>query len=156
VGLIGKIGRRVARRSQWLARRLWLIAVAEVALITYRHWRRLEAPERARLLELVRKGRGRPSKLSDSEARELEQLLEKLGHAELAGDIARTVLPFRPFGRLAEWIVGRFGRSKRKGRRDTTARQPLSLRHAQAREDASAAAAGDGGPGRVRGRAHAR
>jgi hypothetical protein len=155
--MIGKIGRRVARRSQWLARRLWLIAAAEIALATYRHWRRLEPPERARLLQLARKAKGRPSKLSDSEARELEQLLEKLGHAELAGDIARTVLPFRPFGRLAEWIVGRFGRSGRAKRGDTPTQQPLSLRHAQAGEDGSAAAAGDGDSGDVRrGRTYAR
>jgi hypothetical protein len=112
MGLIGGAGRRLVRRSRWLADRLWIVAAAEVALIGHRHWRRLEPDERHRLLELAKKSKGRPSKLSERERREASELLEKLGHAELAGSVASTVLPFRPLGRLAEWALGRLGRSK--------------------------------------------
>jgi hypothetical protein len=107
LGLIGGIGRRALRRSRWLAQRLWLIAVAEVALTTHRHWRRLEPDERGRLVAIVRKSRGRPSRLSDAEAEELAMLLEKLGHIELAGSVASIVIPFRPVGRTIEFALRR-------------------------------------------------
>src|SRR3954463_15701917 len=97
MGLIGGMGRRVVRRSRWLAERLWFIAVAEVAWTSWGHWRRLEPVERDRLVYLARKSKGRPGKnLSSSERREAGDLLDKLGHIELAGSVARTVLPFRP------------------------------------------------------------
>jgi hypothetical protein len=108
----GRVGRRVAMRSRWLARRLWLIAAAEVALTTHRHWRRLEADERGRFVALVRKSRGRPSTLSDAEADELGMLLEKLGHIELAGSVASIVVPFRPVGRTIEFALRRRDRDR--------------------------------------------
>ena len=102
MGLLARIGRRIVSRSRWLARRLWLIAVAEGALVSWRHWRRLEPEERGRLLALARKSKGRPSKnLSANERREAEQLLDKLGHIELAGNIAAIALPFKPLTKLA-------------------------------------------------------
>jgi hypothetical protein len=107
LGLIGGIGRRALRRSRWFAQRLWLIAAAEVALTTHQHWRRLEPDERGRFVALVRKSRGRPSKLSDAEADELGMLLEKLGHIELAGSVASIVIPFRPVGRSIEFALRR-------------------------------------------------
>jgi hypothetical protein len=107
LGLIGGIGKRVLRRSRWFARRLWLIAAAEVALATYRHWRRLDPDERSRMVELVRRSKGRPSRLTDREADELEALLEKLGHIELVGDVAAIVIPFRPVGRTIEYALRR-------------------------------------------------
>jgi hypothetical protein len=113
LGLIGGIGRRALRRSRWLAQRLWLIAAAEVALTTRRHWKRLDPQERTRLFELVRKSRGRPSRLSNREADELGVLLEKLGHIELAGSVAGIVIPFRPVGRTIEFVLRRRGRDKR-------------------------------------------
>jgi hypothetical protein len=111
--LIGGIGRRVLRRSRWFAQRLWLIAAAEVALTTRRHWKRLEPDERARFIELVRKSKARPSNLSDREADELATLLEKLGHIELAGSVASIVIPFRPVGRTIEFALRRRNRDKR-------------------------------------------
>ena len=80
---LGGFGVRLARRSRWLARRLWLVAALEVALITHRHWRRLDADERRRLTELARKSRGKPSNLSGRERDEAAELLEKLDYAEL-------------------------------------------------------------------------
>ena len=107
MSLIGGIGRRALRRSRWFARRLWLIAAAEVALTTRRHWKRLDPDERARFIELLRKSKGRPSKLSEREADELGMLLEKLGPIELAGSVATIVIPFRPVGRTIEFALRR-------------------------------------------------
>ena len=113
MSLIGGIGRRGLRRSRWFARRLWLIAAAEVALTTRRHWKRLDPDERARFIELARKSRGRPSKLTKREADELAILLEKLGHIELAGSVASIVIPFRPVGRTIGFALRRRDRDKR-------------------------------------------
>jgi hypothetical protein len=104
------IGMRMARRSKWLARRIWLVAAAEAALITRHHWKQLEPEERKRLSLLLRKSRGRPSNLSSSERREASELLEKLDYAKLGGDIAVTLLPFRPFGRMVEFALHRVNR----------------------------------------------
>ena len=107
--LVGRLGRRLAIRSRWLARRLWLVMVADVLLTSRRHWKRLDPGERERLIALARKSGGRPTtNLSARERREAGDLLEKLGHVELAGSIAGIVLPFRPLSRLATRIlVGR-------------------------------------------------
>jgi hypothetical protein len=105
--LVAWSGRRAAARSRWLAERLWFIAAIEVAWLANRHWRRLEPDERRRLRELIRKSRGRPSKLSASEREEAQELLRKLDYAELGGSIATTLLPFRPVGRLVEFALGR-------------------------------------------------
>jgi hypothetical protein len=112
MGLIGSIGSRAARRSRWLAERLWVIAALEVAWMANRHWRRLEPEERRRLIELAKKSKGRPSKLTEKERREADELLQKLNYAELGGSVASTVLPFRPLGRLVEFALGRAGRSR--------------------------------------------
>jgi hypothetical protein len=94
--------KNIAMRSRWLAKRLWMVMAAEVALTAYRHWTRLSAKERSRLFELARRSKGRPSKnLSGRERREADRLLDKLGHLELAGSVAGTVLPFRPLSRFA-------------------------------------------------------
>jgi hypothetical protein len=104
---IGWGGRKVAMRSRWLARRLWVIAAADVALASRRHWKRLDDQEQDRLLEITRKWKGRNSNLTSKERREAEQLLNKLGHIELAGTAAGIVLPFRPLSRLATKLVER-------------------------------------------------
>jgi hypothetical protein len=90
-----------------------VIAAAEVAWTSFSHWRRLEPDERERLFKLARKSGGRPGKnLSASERREAEELLRKLGHIELAGDVAQILLPFRPLSRLATRIVAGRQRDK--------------------------------------------
>ena len=105
----GGLGKRLARRSEWLARRLWIVMVADVLLTSHRHWKRLDDGERARLVSLARKSEGRPSKnLSAAERREARELLDKLGHIEFVGSVAQTILPFRPLSKLATRIaVGR-------------------------------------------------
>jgi hypothetical protein len=114
VRFLGRIGIRAARRSRWLAQRLWLVAAFEIALITRSHWRRLEPEERKRLSELLRKSRGRPSRLSARERKDAAELLEKLDYAELGGNVASTLLPFRPFGRIIEFALGRPARSRQR------------------------------------------
>ena len=104
---IGWGGRKVAMRSRWLARRLWVVAAADVALASRRHWKRLDQKEQDRLLAITRKWKGRNSNLSAKERREAEQLLNKLGHIELAGTAAGIVLPFRPLSRMATRFVER-------------------------------------------------
>jgi hypothetical protein len=113
----GSVGKRVARRSQWLARRLWIVMVADVLLTSHRHWRRLDDKERGRLLELARKSKLRPNEnLSAPERREATALLDKLGHIEFAGSVAGIVLPFRPLSRLATRIaLGRQNAKKAEG-----------------------------------------
>ena len=105
--LIAWSGRRAAARSRWLAERLWFIAAIQLAWLANRHWRRLEPEERRRLRELIRKSRGRPSRLSTKERAEAEELLQKLDFAEFGGDVTTTLLPFRPLGRLVEFALGR-------------------------------------------------
>ena len=105
--LIAWSGRRAAARSRWLAERLWFVAAIQVAWLANRHWRRLEPDERRRLRELIRKSRGRPSRLTTKERAEAEELLQKLDFAELGGSVTTTLLPFRPLGRLVEFALGR-------------------------------------------------
>lgn len=106
LGRIGGMGRKLAMRSRWIAKRLWLVMLADVALTTHRHWRRLEPEDRKRLLELARKSEGRPAKnLNRRERREASELLDKLGHIEYAGNVAGIVLPFRPLSRLAAKLL---------------------------------------------------
>ena len=114
MALIGRIGNRLARRSRFLARRLWLVAGLEIAWIARRHWRQLDRVERRRLLALARKSRGRPSRLSDAERREAARLLDKLEYPAFGGAVAGTLLPFRPFAHLVEWALGRPDRARRR------------------------------------------
>ena len=108
MGLISGVARRAARRSQWLARRLWLIVALEVAWIANSHWHRLEPEERRRLRELAVKSKGRPSKnLTARERREAEDLVHKLDYAELGGRVTTRLLPFRPLGRVVEFALDR-------------------------------------------------
>src|SRR3954467_5113385 len=133
MGLIGGMTRRVARRSRWLAERLWLIAVAEVAWTSWGHWRRLGPPRGGRPVHPPRKSKGRPSRnLPERESREAEELLDKLGHIELAGSVARTMLPFRPLSRSAEWYLQR---RHRKGQRRRADARPEGDGAAYARTD---------------------
>jgi hypothetical protein len=108
--LIGRFATRMARRSKWLGKYVWFIGAAEAAMITRRHWTQLEPHERKRLYALIRKSRGRPSKLTQAERDEASALLQKLDYAKLGGDVTGTLLPFGPFSRLVEFALGRVGR----------------------------------------------
>jgi hypothetical protein len=112
--LIGAIGRRFARRSRWLTERLWVVAALEAAWITNSHWRRLDRDERRRLIQLLGRSRGRPSRLTPRERAEAAELLDKVDYAELGGRVAILALPFRPIGRIVEFSLGRAGGSRRR------------------------------------------
>ena len=118
----GSIGRKLAMRSKWLARRLWIVIVADLLLTGRRHLQRLDDGEATRLVALAWKSQGRPSKnLSEAERREATDLLDKLGHVELFGSVAGTVLPFRPLSRLATNIAMK---RQEKNRNERDAQQP--------------------------------
>jgi hypothetical protein len=72
---------------------LKLIAIGEIALLARTHAAKLDAAERRRLVELVRKGRGRPSKLSPEERDELARLVSKAEPRLFAGEMADKLSP---------------------------------------------------------------
>jgi hypothetical protein len=112
MGLIGAAGRRFARRSRWIAERLWVIAAIEIGWLANRHWRRLDKDERRRARQLLFKSRGLPSRLTARERREAERILEKLDYPGFGGSAAGILLPFRPAGRAIEYALNRIGPSK--------------------------------------------
>jgi hypothetical protein len=70
-----------------------LLAAGEVLLLAREHVRGLTPRERSRLIELVALGRGRPSKLSESERGELTALIAKLEPRLLAGEAVNKLSP---------------------------------------------------------------
>jgi hypothetical protein len=72
-----------------------LIAIGELLLLAREHITRLEPAERRRVIELVRRGRGRPSRLSGRERRELAALIAKAEPRLFARQAARKFSPFR-------------------------------------------------------------
>src|SRR3954454_5458861 len=122
MGLIGAASQRFARRSRWLAQRLWVIAAIEIGWLANRHWRRLDHDERRRARELLVKSRGMPSRLTPRERREAETILQKLDYPGFGGRAAGSLLPFRPAGRAVEFALTRIGPSN--GSRASRSRQP--------------------------------
>jgi hypothetical protein len=72
---------------------LKLLAIGEIALLARMHATKLTPAERRRLFELVRKGRGRPSRLSDDERDELQLLVAKAEPRIFAGEVADKLSP---------------------------------------------------------------
>jgi hypothetical protein len=70
-----------------------LIAIGEIALLARTHVAKLDSAERRRLVELVREGRGRPSKLSATEREELQKLVAKAEPRLFAGAVADKLSP---------------------------------------------------------------
>jgi hypothetical protein len=70
-----------------------LLAAGEVLLLAREHINGLTPSERSRLIELVRIGRGRPSKLAEPERRELTELIAKLEPRLLAGEAVNKLSP---------------------------------------------------------------
>ena len=86
---------------------LKLLAAAEVAVLTRDHVAQLTPQERRRVLDLVRMGRGRPSRLGELEREELFALVAKAEPRLLA---ARAVDAVSPFPLPRRVIYGRRGR----------------------------------------------
>jgi hypothetical protein len=72
---------------------LKLIAIGEIALLARTHATKLTGDERRRLLGLVRKGRGRPSRLTPEERDELGRLVAKAEPRLFAGEVADKLSP---------------------------------------------------------------
>ena len=72
---------------------LKLIAIGEVALLARSHAMKLSGDERRRLIALVRKGRGRRTRLSPEEREELSKLVAKAEPRLFAGVVADKLSP---------------------------------------------------------------
>jgi len=72
---------------------LKLLAIAEIAMLARDHLGRLEPHERRRLVELVRKGRGRRDSLPEEERAELAALVAKAEPRLFAGLAADKLSP---------------------------------------------------------------
>jgi hypothetical protein len=70
-----------------------LIAIGEIALLVRSHAMKLDPDERRRLVALVRKGRGRRSRLSAEEREELSKLVAKAEPRLFAGLVAEKLSP---------------------------------------------------------------
>jgi hypothetical protein len=70
-----------------------VLAVGEIALLARSHIRRLEPAERRRFVELLRKGRGRSSRLAPDERDELQRLVAKAEPRLFAGMAADRLSP---------------------------------------------------------------
>jgi hypothetical protein len=68
-----------------------LLAIGQTVLLARRHFQRLDAGDRHRLVELVRKGRG----MSRAERDELRAILAKLGPGEFAYAAANAFSPVK-------------------------------------------------------------
>ena len=110
---------RLARRSHWIAERLWVIAALEIGWLAGHHWRLLDRGERHRARELLVKSRGKPSRLTPAERREAETILQKLDYPGFGGRAAGILLPFRPAGRAIEFALKRVGPSNGSARSDS-------------------------------------
>jgi hypothetical protein len=72
---------------------LKVLAIGEIALLARSHFQKLEPDERRRLVELLRAGRGRPSRLSAAERDELTRLVAKAEPRLFAGSVADKLSP---------------------------------------------------------------
>ncbi len=74
---------------------LKLLAIGEIVLLAREHIERLEPHERRRLMELVRRGRGRPRNLNKGERVELAALIDKADARLFVGLAADKLSPVR-------------------------------------------------------------
>lgn len=93
--MVRALARRTIERVPGLRRLpvFKLLAIAEIALLARDHVSKLEPDERRRLVELVRKGRGRRRNLSDEEREELAALVAKVDPRRFAGLVADKLSP---------------------------------------------------------------
>ena len=84
--------RKAARRAVPIA---WALVVAEALVATKRHLDDVPARTRRRLLELVKKSKGRPSNLTREEKRELTKLVGELRPFALGRTLVGVASPVR-------------------------------------------------------------
>jgi hypothetical protein len=73
-----------------------LIVLAELLLLAREHVAKLEPQERRRILELVRRGRGRTRNLTERDRRELARLIEKAEPRLFVGNAIERLVGFPP------------------------------------------------------------
>jgi hypothetical protein len=86
------LGRAGALRRLPIAR---LLALAEIAMLAREHVGKLQPHERQRIRELVVRGRGRPSNLTQRERSELAMLLAKTDPKLFARTALRKLSPIK-------------------------------------------------------------
>jgi hypothetical protein len=69
-----------------------LIVLGELLLLANEHLHKLDAQERHRVFELVRRGHGRPRNLSERDRRELARLVEKAEPREFVRRAAKRTV----------------------------------------------------------------
>lgn len=72
---------------------VWLLAIAEIAVLARKHVTKLDGGERRRLVELMRAGGGRRRNLSAANRQELGRLVAKMEPRLFAGLAAATLSP---------------------------------------------------------------
>ncbi len=75
-----------------------LIVLGELLLLAREHVQKLDPHERRRIVELVRRGRGRPRNLSERERRELARLVEKAEPRTFLSSAAKRAVGLRDRG----------------------------------------------------------
>lgn len=76
-----------------------MIVLGELLMLAREHVAKLEPQERRRIVELIRRGRGRPRNLTERERRELARLVEKAEPREFLGSAVKRVVGFGVAGR---------------------------------------------------------
>jgi hypothetical protein len=89
--LVGQASKRIPGLRRLPVLRL--LALGEILLLARDHYERLSTGERRRLVELVRRGRGRPSNLSNRDRDELAGLVEKVDPRAFAGAAVDKLSP---------------------------------------------------------------
>jgi len=79
-----------------------LIVLGELLLLAREHLHKLEPQDRRRIVELVRRGRGRPRNLSERDRRELQRLIEKAEPRVFMGSAFRRMIGFGGRGHEGE------------------------------------------------------
>jgi len=77
-----------------------VLAIAQIGLLARRHANHLDGGERRRLMELVRRARGRPANLTTAERDELRALTAKLEPWAFTKQAAAHLSPLPVPGRL--------------------------------------------------------
>lgn len=72
-----------------------LIILGELFLLANEHLHKLDAQERHRVIELIRRGHGRPRNLSDRDRRELARLMEKAEPREFVKTATKRMVGLR-------------------------------------------------------------
>jgi hypothetical protein len=115
VSVLGLTRKTLQRTGKWvpLAR---LLLVAELAVQAGRHITKLEPAERARLVTLLRRAKGRPSALAESERAELAELVARMEPQVFLAKAVNGLSPIPVPRRVVERGANAVGRALRRGR----------------------------------------